>query len=143
MVKERIQKFIAYAGIASRRKAEELIRDGLVTVNGKRAVIGMKVDPLKDYIKVNNKLITRNEPLVYIMFNKPQHCITSMYDPEGRVTVKDYLRKVKQRVYPVGRLDYDAEGLLIITNDGEFANKILHPSNKIKKTYLVKLKGII
>ncbi len=139
----RIQKILAMSGIASRRKAEELIMQGRVTVNGKPAIIGMKADPEKDHIKVNGKLITRIEPKVYFMFNKPRGVITSLSDPEGRTTIADYLKGIKYRVFPVGRLDYDSEGLLLLTNDGDFAHAVLHPSKKISKTYIVKVSGII
>lgn len=139
----RIQKILANAGIASRRKAEELIIDGRITVNGKIAVIGMKADPERDYIKLDGRLISKPEPKVYYMFNKPADVVTSLSDPEGRPTVGDYLKGIKYRVFPVGRLDYDSEGLLLITNDGDFANSLLHPSKKIPKTYVVKVKDII
>ncbi len=130
-------------GIASRRKAEELIIEGRITVNGRIATIGMKADPVKDHIKVDGKLLIRSEPKVYIMLNKPKNVVTTLYDPEGRPTVKDFLKGVKYRVFPVGRLDYDSEGLLLLTNDGDFAHAVLHPSKKISKTYLVKVKGIL
>jgi len=142
-MKERLQKILARCGIASRRKAEEMILDGMVTVNGMTAVIGMKADFAKDHIKVNGKLIRKTEPKVYIMLNKPEKCITALRDPQGRLTVKDFLKGVKTRVFPVGRLDYDSEGLLIMTNDGELTNAILHPKNKIPKTYLVKVEGVL
>jgi len=140
---DRIQKILAKCGIASRRKAEEMILEGRVTVNGKIAVLGMKADLKKDHIKVNGKLISRFEPRVYIMFNKPAKCITSTYDPEGRPTLKDFLKGIKTNVFPVGRLDYDSEGLLLLTNDGELANAILHPGGEIPKTYLLKIKGVL
>lgn len=130
-------------GIASRRKAEELIAEGRVTVNGSPAVIGMKADPVKDHIKVDGKLLTLSEEKVYFAFNKPRGVVTSLSDPEGRPTINDFLRGIRQKVYPVGRLDYDSEGLLLLTNDGEFAHAILHPSKKIPKTYLVKVKGVL
>lgn len=138
---QRIQKILAQAGIASRRKAEELITEGRVTVNGKIAILGMKADIEKDYIKVDGKLL-RPERKIYLIFNKPRGVVTSLYDPEGRLTIKDFIKDIKLRVFPVGRLDYDSEGLLLITNDGDFAHSILHPSKKISKTYLVKIKGI-
>jgi 23S rRNA pseudouridine2605 synthase len=138
----RLQKILSEMGIASRRKAEEIIMEGRVTVNGRTATIGMKADPSRDHVKVDGKLLTRREPKVYIVFNKPKNVVTSLHDPEGRPTVKDFLRGVKYKIFPVGRLDYDSEGLLLLTNDGDFAQAILHPSKKIPKTYLLKVKGI-
>jgi 23S rRNA pseudouridine2605 synthase len=142
-MEERIQKIIAQMGIASRRKAEEMIAEGRVTVNGKIALIGEKADPSKDHIKVDGKLLIRREPKVYLMFNKPKNVVTSLADPQGRPTIKDYLKGIRYRVFPVGRLDFDSEGLLFLTNDGDFTNAVLHPSRKIPKTYMVKVKGII
>lgn len=142
-MEQRIQKILALMGIASRRKAEEFIIEGRVTVNGKPAVLGMKADTETDHIKVDGKLLTKAEPKVYLMFNKPAGVVTSLSDPEGRPTVKDFLKGIKYRVFPVGRLDYDSEGLLLMTNDGDFAHSVLHPSKKIPKTYAVKVKGII
>jgi len=142
-MEQRLQKIIAEMGIASRRKAEELILEGLVTVNGKVAEIGMKADPMRDHIKVRGKLLTTPEKKVYYVFNKPRGVMTSMSDPEGRPTVKEFFGRIKQRVFPVGRLDYDSEGLLLLTNDGDFAYAIIHPSRKIPKTYLVKIKGVL
>lgn len=139
----RLQKILSERGIASRRKAEELIAEGRVTVNGKPATLGTKADPFFDHIKVNGKLLGRPEKKLYLMMNKPKGVVTSLYDPEGRPTVKDFLKAIKERVYPVGRLDYDSEGLLIITNDGDFSHSLLHPSKEIPKTYMVKVKGII
>ncbi len=130
-------------GVASRRKAEELIAEGRVTVNGRTAEIGMKADSARDHVKVDGKLLTGPEPKVYLVFNKPKGVVTSLSDPEGRPTVKDFLHRIKYRVFPVGRLDYDSEGLLLITNDGDFAQAVLHPSHEIPKTYLVKIKGMI
>jgi 23S rRNA pseudouridine2605 synthase len=142
-MEQRIQKILAQMGIASRRKAEELIIEGRVTVNGKIATIGMKADPAKDHIKVDGRLLVKPEPKIYLVFNKPVGVVTSLSDPEGRPTIKDFLKGIKYRVFPVGRLDYDSEGLLLITNDGDFAHCVLHPSKKIPKTYVVKVKGII
>ncbi|MEF9426489.1 MAG: rRNA pseudouridine synthase [Candidatus Mariimomonas ferrooxydans] len=142
-MQERLQKILSKCGIASRRKAEEIILQGRVTVNGAVAGLGMKADSAKDHIKVNGRLIKSSGPRVYIMFNKPDRCITSTHDPEGRPTVKDFLKGVKANVFPVGRLDYNSEGLLIMTNDGELANSILHPRNKVSKTYLVKISGML
>ncbi len=142
-MEQRIQKIIAQVGIASRRKAEDLIKEGRVTVNGKIAVLGMKADIDRDHIKVDGRLLTKKEPKAYFIFNKPAGVVTSLYDPEGRPTIKDFLKDIKYRVFPVGRLDYDSEGLLLLTNDGEFAHSILHPSKKVSKTYIVKVKGII
>jgi 23S rRNA pseudouridine2605 synthase len=142
-MEQRLQKIIAEMGIASRRKAEELITEGRVKVNGKVAVIGMKADPARDHIKVDGKLLVTPEKKVYFIFNKPRGVVTSLSDPEGRPTVNDFLRRIKERVFPVGRLDYDSEGMLILTNDGDFAHAILHPSKKIPKTYLVKVKGVL
>ena len=143
LMEKRLQKILSEMGITSRRKAEDLIFEGRVTVNGRIATIGTKADPVKDHIKVDGKLLIRPEPKVYIMFNKPKNVVTSLHDPEGRPTVKDFLKGVKYRVFPVGRLDYDSEGLLLLTNDGDFAHAVLHPSKKISKTYLVKVKGIL
>lgn len=140
-MEERIQKIIAKVGITSRRKAEELIIEGLVTVNGKRAVIGMKADLGKDHIKVNGKLIGAAEGKVYMAFNKPAGVLTAMSDVEGRPTVGDFLKRIRKQVFPVGRLDYNSEGLLLLSNDGDFANTVLHPKNKIPKTYRVKVDG--
>jgi 23S rRNA pseudouridine2605 synthase len=140
-MEQRLQKIIAEMGLASRRKSEELIMEGRVTVNGRIAAIGMKADPLKDHIKVDGKLLFRTEKKVYFILNKPRGVVTSMSDPEGRPTVHDFVRAIKQRVFPVGRLDFDSEGMLLLTNDGEFAHAVLHPSKKIPKTYLVKIKG--
>jgi len=142
-MEERIQKILSKCGVASRRKAEEMIMEGLVTVNGTPATIGMKADLQKDHIKVRGKLINRIESAVYLLFHKPVKCLTAMDDPEGRTTVKDFLKRVKAMVFPVGRLDYNSEGLLILTNDGELTNQILHPRHKVPKTYLVKIDGVL
>ncbi|MEW6163361.1 MAG: pseudouridine synthase [Nitrospirota bacterium] len=142
-MKQRIQKILSQMGIAARRKAEELILEGRVIVNGKVATIGMKADPLRDYIKVDGRLIAWSKRKVYIMFNKPKRVVTTLFDPEGRPAVKDFLKGVKYRVFPVGRLDYNSEGLLLLTNDGDFAHAVMHPSKKISKTYIIKVKGVL
>ncbi|GAB4485460.1 MAG: pseudouridine synthase [Thermodesulfovibrionales bacterium] len=142
-MEQRLQKIIAEMGIASRRKAEELILEGRVTVNGKVAEIGMKADPGRDHIKVNGRLLTKPEKKVYYIFYKPRGVVTSLSDPQGRPSVRDFLGKIRERVFPVGRLDYDSEGMLILTNDGDLAQAILHPSKKVPKTYLVKIKGVL
>ena len=140
---ERIQKIMAQGGIASRREAERLILDGRVTLNGKVVVeLGTKADTDNDYIKVNGKLITRPEPKTYVMLFKPRGYVTTSKDPEGRPTVMELLEKVKVRVFPVGRLDYDTEGLILCTNDGDLAHRLQHPSHEIPKTYLVKVDGV-
>lgn len=142
MPEERLQKILAHAGIASRRKAEQLILEGRVKVNG--AVItelGTKADPERDHIKVDGKRVQAAEKPVYLAMNKPPNFVTTVSDPEGRPTVMDLLRGVKARVYPVGRLDYKSEGLLLLTNDGEFAKHITSAANHVTKTYVVKVNG--
>lgn len=138
----RIQKYISDCGYTSRRKAEELIKEGAVTVNGKTAQIGDKVDENTCSVKIHNKLIKPEEKKVYVMLNKPTGYLSSVTDDRGRKTVIDLLDGVKERVFPVGRLDYDTEGLIILTNDGEFTYKITHPKHNIKKTYIATLDGI-
>lgn len=138
---ERLQKVIAQAGIASRRKAEELIKDGKVKVNGEVITeLGTKVSE-SDKVEVNNKPIEK-ETKEYYLLNKPRGVITTTNDEHGRKTVTDLI-ETSVRIYPVGRLDYDTTGAILLTNDGEFANILMHPSNKIDKVYLAKLEGII
>jgi 23S rRNA pseudouridine2605 synthase len=142
MPQERLQKLLAHAGVASRRHAEQLIIEGRVMVNG--AVItelGTKADPETDHIKVDGKRVGAPERLVYIAMNKPKDCMSTVMDPEGRPTVMDLLRGIKARVYPVGRLDYSSEGLLLLTNDGELAKGITSAASHVTKTYLVKTNG--
>ena len=134
---ERVQKIISNSGYCSRRRAEKLIEEKKVKVNSKLITIGDKADPDKDKISVNGKVIKSKEK-IYIALWKPKKVISTLYDPERRKTVKDFVKKVNERVYPVGRLDNMAEGLLLMTNDGDFANKIMHPRYKIKKKYLAK-----
>ncbi len=142
-MEERIQKILARMGVASRRKAEELIAEGRVVVNGRTAVLGMKADPERDHIRVDGRPLRRPEPKVYIMLNKPPGVLTTLEDTEGRPTVKQLIGSLRFRVYPVGRLDFNSEGLLLLTNDGELAYRVIHPSHKVPKTYLVKIKGVI
>ena len=141
MPTERLQKIIAAAGIASRRKAEELITAGRVEVNGKIIKeLGSKADPQSDHIRVNGKLLRGPERHVYLVLNKPKGYITAASDPEGRPTVLDLVR-AGARIYPVGRLDYASEGLLLLTNDGALAAKLMHASSHVPKTYQVKVSG--
>ena len=142
MPEERLQKLLAHAGIASRRKAEQLIREGRVAVNGSVITeLGSKADPARDHIKVDGKHIRAPEKPVYLLMNKPKNFVTTVSDPEGRATVMDLLRGVKARVYPVGRLDYHSEGLLLLTNDGEFAKRIMAAESHVAKFYIVKVNG--
>jgi len=138
---ERLQKVIARAGIASRRKSEELIKEGRVKVNGKVVTeVGVKVSP-SDKVEVNEIQIEKEEP-VYFLLYKPRGVISSVSDDKGRKVVTDFFSHFKERIFPVGRLDYDTSGLLLLTNDGEFANLLMHPKNEIDKVYVAKTKGI-
>ncbi|RKN84625.1 pseudouridine synthase [Paenibacillus ginsengarvi] len=139
---ERLQKVLAQAGVASRRKCEEYISAGRVQVNDETVTtLGVKVDPAVDSIKVDGRLINKQRNQ-YILFNKPKGVITSTTDPEGRSVVNDYLKDIKERIYPVGRLDYDSEGLLLLTNDGELANLLTHPRHHVPKTYHATVEGV-
>ena len=135
--KIRLQKFLSEAGIASRRKAEEMIRSGLVKVNGKIANIGDSVDPKTDSVSVGGKKVKKENSLRYILLNKPRGYVTTTDDDLGRKCVLELVSGVKERIYPVGRLDRISEGALILTNDGEFANAMMHPSKHVPKTYRV------
>ncbi len=137
----RINKYIAHAGIASRRKAEELIKQGLVTLNGQ--VITDLATTVKsgDVVEIEGSPIY-NEEKVYYLLNKPRGAISSVSDDKGRKTVLDLLPQVKERIYPVGRLDWDTSGVLILTNDGDFTDTMIHPRNEIDKVYLARVKGI-
>lgn len=138
----RLNKLIAERGLASRRGADKLIADGQVTVNGKKVYeLGIKVNPHQDSISIDGTPLRSKNQNLYIMFNKPKNVITSMTDPLERPTVADYMAEVPGRVFPIGRLDWDSEGLILMTNDGEFANKVMHPSKEVTKTYHVKLDG--
>jgi 23S rRNA pseudouridine2605 synthase len=142
----RLQKAIADAGVASRRAAEEMIRTGRVTVNGQTVrEMGVKIDPEKDHIKVDGRHLKPAAPKAYVILNKPKDVLTTLEGPEkeDRLTIRHCLRGVRHRVFPVGRLDYDTEGLLLLTNDGELAERLLHPRYHVQKTYLTKIKGTL
>jgi 23S rRNA pseudouridine2605 synthase len=142
MSEDRLQKILAQAGVASRRKAEELIVAGRVTVNGEIITeLGSKADFERDHIKVDGRLLRKPKRHLYIALNKPKSIVTTASDPEGRETVIHLLRGIKERVFPVGRLDYHSEGLLLLTNDGEFAHRITAPGSHVIKTYVAKVNG--
>lgn len=140
---ERLQKVLAAAGVASRRAAEALILEGRVQVNGSVVDrLGTKVDPERDSIRVDGARIRpRPSERLYLALHKPARFVTTLADPQGRPSVRDLIRDVPRRVYPVGRLDYETEGLLLLTDDGELAHALMHPSRGVEKTYLVKVKG--
>jgi 23S rRNA pseudouridine2605 synthase len=140
---ERLHKVLATAGICSRRAAERLMEQGRVQVNGHTVTQpGSRVDPSQDRIVVDGKPLPRaSRQKIYLMLNKPRGCVTTLADPEGRPTVGDLIRSVRSRVFPVGRLDYDSEGLLLVTNDGDLARDLMHPGSGVEKTYTVKVRG--
>jgi pseudouridine synthase len=139
----RLQKVLAQAGLASRREAEQWIQAGRISVNGKVVTtLGTQADPVVDRIAVDGKVISRLEPKVYYVLNKPTGYVSTCEDELGRPTVLDLLKPVKFRLFPVGRLDWDSEGLLLLTNDGELAQRLLHPRFHIRRTYLAKVEGI-
>lgn len=140
---ERLQKVMAHAGVASRRACEEIIKAGRVFVNGKPAVLGQKVDPTRDKIVVDGKELTTTEPKRYFILNKPLGYVTTSKDQFNRRSVLDLLPQVRERIYPVGRLDYDSEGLVFLTNDGELAYRVMHPKFELPKTYIVRVRGNI
>ena len=135
----RLNKFLSTAGIASRRKADEMIEEGRVKINGKVVTsLGVKIDPSRDQVFVNEKQVAVLDEPVYIVFNKPKDCITTASDERGRTTVMDYVQ-VRERIYPVGRLDRNTTGVLLLTNDGTFANALMHPKHEVNKAYKVTL----
>jgi 23S rRNA pseudouridine2605 synthase len=139
---QRLQKIVAAAGIASRRKAEELITSGRVQVNGQTVTeLGSKADPERDHVRVDGKLLKKPQQFRYFMLNKPKGVVTTVSDPEGRPTVMKFFARAGARVFPVGRLDYQSEGLLLMTNDGELANVLTSAASQVEKTYLVKVSG--
>lgn len=139
----RLQKYMAKCGVASRRKSEELISQGLVEVNGKTIIEpGFVVNPAKDEVRVNEKLIKIEKNKVYIMLNKPVGYVTTLKDEKNRKVVIDLIEGINERIYPVGRLDIDTSGLLILTNDGDITQKLTHPSNKVVKRYIAVVEGV-
>lgn len=140
-MKERLQKIISAHGVASRRAAEEMIREGRVSINGEVASLGASADPETDEILLDGKPLPVQQGSVYILLNKPRGYVTTLSDEKNRPTVAELVADCGTRVYPVGRLDYDSEGLLILTNDGEFANRLMHPRHEVKKAYEVWVKG--
>jgi 23S rRNA pseudouridine2605 synthase len=141
-MRERLQKVLAKAGIASRRKAEELIREGKVRVDGMVVTeMGIRVDPATQKIECEGRTVSSHEKKVYVLLHKPAGFLSTVHDPLGRPIVTDLLPNIKERIYPVGRLDLETEGALLLTNDGELAQKVLHPSYEVNKTYVAKVKG--
>jgi 23S rRNA pseudouridine2605 synthase len=144
MAEERLQKILSQAGVASRRQAEKIMLEGRVMVNGAVVTeLGSKADLERDHIKVDGRLLHAPKHLLYIALHKPNNTVTTVSDPEGRQTVMELLRGVKERVYPVGRLDYHSEGLLLLTNDGEVANAVISANTHLPKTYLAKVNGTL
>jgi len=141
---ERLQKILSTAGVASRREAEGMITAGRIAVNGKVVTeLGSRADPSRDRITLDGKAVRPEGVRIYILLNKPVGYVTTLKDPQGRPVVTDLLKGVKERVYPVGRLDYNTEGLILLTNDGELANKLAHPRHEVEKEYLVRVRGSV
>lgn len=142
-MEERLQKFLAEAGVASRRKSEQLILDGKIKVNGKTVTtLGTKIDPIRDKVLYKDKVVTTKEvDMVYIMLHKPEGFVTTAKDQFNRPSVLDLIKNIKGRIYPVGRLDYDTSGLLLLTNDGDLTYKLTHPKHDVDKTYIAKVYG--
>ena len=140
----RLQKILSGAGVASRRAAERLIVEGRVTVNGELAAeLGTRADPMRDDIRVDGRRVRSAAPRIYLLLNKPRGYVTTRSDPEGRPTVLDLMKGVKDYVYPVGRLDYDSEGLLLLTNDGDLAEHLTHPRHEVERVYEVRVRGVL
>lgn len=139
---QRVQKILSAAGVASRRASEDLIRQGRVTVNGARVELGAKADPLHDVLTVDGERVHTNPGLAYLLLNKPRGVVTTANDPQGRPTVMNLVPE-NPRVFPVGRLDQDTEGLLLLTNDGELANRLTHPRYEVSKTYVAQVRGTV
>lgn len=138
----RLNKFLAECGVASRRNADAIITEGRVKINNKVVTeLGTKIEPFNDTVTVDDIIVKPMSRDVVIMFNKPKGCLTTMSDDRGRKTVMDYIDLKLQRLFPIGRLDYDTEGLLLLTNNGDLANKLMHPSSEVPKTYRVKVEG--
>ncbi len=141
--KTRLQKFLAQAGVCSRRKAEEYITQGLISVNGKKVTeLGTKVDPQKDFVKLRGNRVRTVDAKFTILLYKPKGYVSTMSDPEGRLTVQDLIKKFPHRLFPIGRLDINTEGLILLTNDGDLAQTLTHPRHRIKKVYIAKVRGI-
>jgi len=138
----RLQKWLAQCGVGSRRACERLIEEGRVQVNGQRAVLGMRIDPANDKITIDGKPLKSPPPPLYLILHKPPGYVTTRRDPHAKHTIMELLKGVKTHVFPVGRLDADSEGLLLLTNDGELANRLLHPRYKVAKTYRVWVQGV-
>lgn len=140
---ERLQKYMAGCGVASRRKCEDIILQGRVKVNGKIVrELGYKIDPSKDKVEVDDKVIKKEKNKIYVMLNKPEGYVSTADDQFGRPTILDLVKGVKERIYPVGRLDYDTEGLILLTNDGDFTYRMTHPAHEIDKVYCALVKGV-
>ncbi len=139
----RLNKFLAQAGVASRREVDKMIVEGRITVNGRVVrILGTKIDDEKDRVELDGKRVEKEEEMIYLMLNKPPGYLVTLKDPFRRPTIKELLPSLKERIYPVGRLDYDSEGLLLLTNNGELAHRLAHPRYRVPKNYVVEVKGV-
>jgi pseudouridine synthase len=139
----RLNKFLAQAGVASRREVDKMIEEGKIKVNGRVVrTLGTKIDDETDRVELGGKRVKKEEKMVYLMLNKPPGYLVTLKDPFQRPTIKELLPSIKERIYPVGRLDYDSEGLLLLTNDGELAHRLTHPRYRVPKNYVVEVKGV-